>query len=74
MEKERKANILENCKCQQVNMAKNTGDKQHSPRSQPLLTALARCDKAENFLIHGELTEANKALESSKIDHLNNGT
>ena len=69
MEKERKANILENCKCQQVNMAKNTGDKQRSPRSQPLLTAFARCDKAENFLIHGELTEANKAVERPEIEH-----
>ena len=74
MEKKRKANILENCKCQQVNMAKNTGDKQRSPRSYPLLTAFARCGKAENFLIHGELTEANKALERSEIDHLNNRT
>ena len=27
----------------------------------PLLTAFARSDK-ENFLIHGELTETNKAL------------
>ena len=35
MEKERNANILENCKCQQVNMAKNTGTQrtQRSPRS-----------------------------------------
>ena len=74
MEKERKANILENCKCQQVNMAKNTGDKQRSPRSQPLLTACARCDKAENFLIHGELTEANKAVERPEIELLNNRT
>ena len=74
MEKERKANILKNCKCQQVNMAKNTGEKQRSPRSQPLLTAFARCDKAENFLIHGELTEANKAVERPEIELLNNRT
>ena len=33
MKKKGKANILENCKCQQVNMAKNTGDKQRSPRA-----------------------------------------
>ena len=60
----RKANIFENCTCQQVNKAKNIGDKQRSPRSQPLLTALiyfARSDK-ENFLIHSELTKTNKAL------------
>ena len=50
-------------------MAKNTGDKQRSPQSQPL--PFTRCDKAENFLIHSELTEANKALERSEIDHLN---
>ena len=74
MKKKGKANILENCKCQQVNMAKNTGDKQRSPRSYPLLTAFARCGKAENFLIHGELTEANKALERPEVEHLNNRT
>ena len=28
---ERKANIFENCTCQQVNKAKNFGDKQRSP-------------------------------------------
>ena len=27
----RKANIFENCKCQQVNKAKNFGDKQQPP-------------------------------------------
>ena len=27
----RKANIFENCTCQQVNKAKNIGDKQRSP-------------------------------------------
>ena len=27
----RKANIFENCTCQQVNKAKNTADKQRSP-------------------------------------------
>ena len=34
----RKANVFENCTCQQVNKAKNTAGKQHSPRSWPLLT------------------------------------
>ena len=29
----RKANIFENCTCQQVNKGKNIGDKQRSPRS-----------------------------------------
>ena len=60
-----KANIFENCTCQQVNKAKNTEDKQHSPRSWPLLIALAGSDfKKKNFLIHGELTEANKLYVS----------
>ena len=54
-------NIFQNCtQCQQVNKAKDTADKQHSPRSWPLLKAFARSDK--KILIHGELTEANKAL------------
>ena len=57
-----KANIFENCTCQQVNKAKNTEDKQHSPRSWPLLIALAGSDLKKNCPIHGELTEANKAL------------
>ena len=47
-----KANIFENCTCQQVNKAKNFGDKQRST----LLTAFVRSDQ-ENFLIHGELTQ-----------------
>ena len=63
MEKKKEGNIFENCtQCQQVNKAKNTSDKQHSPRSWPLLKEFARSDKKKNFLIHGELTEANKAL------------
>ena len=74
MEKMRKANIFENCTCQQVNKAKNTADKQRSPRLKPLLTAFARSDK-RNFLIHGELTEANTALcffsETGVISTLN---
>ena len=53
--------IFVNCTCQQVNKAKNTGDKQRQPWSKPLLTAFARSNK-ENFLIHGELTETKKAL------------
>ena len=43
--KKRKANIFENCTCQQVNKAKNNADKQHSPRSWPLLTSFARSAK-----------------------------
>ena len=54
-------NIFENfTQRQQVNKVKNTSDKQHSPRSWPLLKAFARSDK--KILFHGELTEANKAL------------
>ena len=53
-----KVNIFENCTCQQVNKAKNIGDKQRSPWSYPLLTAFSRSDN-ENFLIHSELTETN---------------
>ena len=45
MEKKRKADVFENCTCQQVNKAKNTADKQHSPRSWALLTAFARSNK-----------------------------
>ena len=47
--------------CQQVNKAKDIGDKKTLTLIVPLLTAFARSDK-ENFLIHGELTETNKAL------------
>ena len=63
MEIKRNANIyiLETCTCQQVNKVKNTLDTQHSPRSWTLLTAFVRSGK-KNFLIHGVLTEANKAL------------
>ena len=43
--KKRKANIFENCTCQQVDKAKNTADRQHSPRSWPLLTTFARSAK-----------------------------
>ena len=45
MEKKRKANIFENCTCQQVNKAKNTADKYHSPRLWPLLATFARSEK-----------------------------
>ena len=65
MEKKGKGNIYisENRTCEQVNKAKNTSDKQHSPRSRPLLTAFLICKKRQkNFLIPGKLTEANKAL------------
>ena len=66
MEKKRKAYIFENCTWQLVNKAKNTVDKQHSPRSWPLLQH-SYCKKRQkkqtkNFLIYVELTEANKAL------------
>ena len=52
MEKKRKADVFENCTCQQVNKAKNTADKQHSPRSWALLTEFARSNK-KKFLIQG---------------------
>ena len=60
--KKRKANIFENCRCQQVNMARNTAlqiNNAHLDRS--------RCwqhlqEATKNCLIHGELTEANEDL------------
>ena len=69
MEKKRKAYIFENCTWQLVTKAKNTVDKQHSPRSWPLLQHLQEATKKQtnkqtnkNFLIYVELREANKAL------------
>ena len=71
MEKKRKAYIFENCTWQLVNKAKNTMDKQHSPRSWQLLQHLQEATKKKNkqtskqtkdFLIYVELTEANKPL------------
>ena len=39
--------------CQQVNKAKNTADKQHSPRLWPLLTAFVRSDKKSfSFIVN----------------------
>ena len=71
MERKRKAYIFENCTWQLVNKAKNTVDKQHSPRSWPLLQHLQEATKKKtnkqknkNFLIYVELREANKALRS----------
>ena len=72
MEKKRKAYISENYTWQLVNKAKNTVDKQHSPRSWPLLQHLQEATKkkqtnkktnktnkqTKNFLIYVELTEA----------------
>jgi len=50
---ERKANIFENCMCQQVNKAKNTADKQHSPGFWLLLTAFVRSDKKSfSFIVN----------------------
>ena len=53
----RKANIFENCTSQQVNKAKSAAYKQRSLAAD----GIGRSDK-KNFLIHGELTETNKAL------------
>ena len=59
--RKRKAIIFENCTCKQVNK-KNTAVKQRSPRS-AVPTVDSICKKRQkDFLIHGELTEANKAL------------
>ena len=70
MERKRKAYIFENCTWQLVKKTKNTVDKQHSPRSWPLLQHLQEATKKKqtnkqtnkNFLIYVELREANKAL------------
>ena len=45
MERKRKACIFENCTWQLVNKAKNTVEKQHSPRSWPLLQHLQEATK-----------------------------
>ena len=58
MEKKRKADVFENCTCQQVNKAKNTADKQHSPRSWALLTAFARSNKKK--VSHSGLVDESK--------------
>ena len=55
---------VKNCTCQQVDKAKNTADKQYSPRLWPLLTALICKEREKKFLftVRGPPTEANKAL------------
>ena len=47
MERKRKAGIFENCTWQLVNKAKNTVEKQHSPRSWPLLQHLQEATKKQ---------------------------
>ena len=55
---------VKNCTCQQVDKAKNTADKQYSPRLWPLLTALICKEREKKFLftVRGPPTEASKAL------------
>ena len=54
-------NIFENfTQRQQVSKAENTSDKQHSTQSWPLIESIRK--KRQKILIHGELTEENKAL------------
>ena len=47
--------------CQQVNKAKNTADKQHSPQLWPLLTAFVRSEKKSfSFIVIMKQYKADK--------------